>query len=182
VERIDAHARELLSIRLRARQGLKAGDASRAARLQAAHTPIITVWRTDADLRCLDLSLDPSERPAGSVWGADMLASNYGAMGFGRLCTPESWLSTWSGVSSNAALEKTAPSIDVPTLLLEYTGDQTTFPQVIQEIYGWIGSADKQHLRVRGDHHGRALAPDEEPGRQAAAREIVGWLRQKGFA
>lgn len=181
VERIDARARELLSVRQQARQALKGGDASRAARLQAAHTPIVTVWRTDADLRCLDLSVDPSDRAPGSVWGADMLASNYGAMGFGRLCTPESWLSTWSGLSSNAALENTAPSIDVPTLLVEYTGDQTTFPQVIRDIYGWIGTQDKLHLRVRGDHHGRALVPDEEPGRHAAAREIAGWLRQKGF-
>jgi hypothetical protein len=182
VERIDARARELLSVRQQARQALKAGDASRAARLQAAHTPIITVWRTDADLRCLDLSLDPSDRPAGSVWGTDMLASNFGAMGFGRLCTPESWLSTWSGLSSHAALENTAPAVDVPTLLVEYTGDQTTFPATIREIYGWIGTSDKRHLRVRGDHHGRALTPDEEPGRHAAAREITGWLRASGFA
>jgi pimeloyl-ACP methyl ester carboxylesterase len=181
VRRIDERARQLLALRQQARQAIKAGDASRAVRLQAAHTPIVTVWRTDADLRCLDLGQDPSDRPAGSVWGADMFASNYGAMGFGRLCTPESWLSTWSGLSSNAALEKTAPSLHVPTLLVEYTGDQTTFPQSIREIFGWIATGDKQHVRVRGDHHGRPLTPGEEPGRMAAGREIAAWLRAKGF-
>ena len=181
VQRIDAEARRLLETRQQARQALKSGESSREARVQAAHTPILTVWRTDADPRCLDPSIDPSDRPAGSVWGGDMLASNYGAVGFGRLCTPESWLSTWSGLSSNAALEKTAPAVDVPTLLVEYTGDQTTFPQVIRDIYGWIGAVDKQHIRLRGDHHGRALTPDEEPGRHAAARAISAWLREKSF-
>jgi pimeloyl-ACP methyl ester carboxylesterase len=181
VMRIDKRARQLLAVRQQGRQALKGGDASRAARLQAAHTAILTVWRTDADLRCLDLRQDPSDRPAGSVWGADMFASNYGAVGFGRLCTPESWLSTWSGLSSNAALEKTAPSLDVPTLLVEYTGDQTTFPQVINDIFGWIGTADKQHVRIRGDHHGRPLAPDEEPGRVAAGRAVAAWLQEKDY-
>jgi hypothetical protein len=182
VLRIDECARELLAMRQQARQALKTGDASRAARLHAAHTPILTVWRTDAVLRCLDLSQDPSDRAAGSVWGADMFASNYGAMGFGRLCTPESWLSTWSGLSSNAALEKTAPSLNVPTLLVEYTGDQTTFPRAIQEIFGWIGTRDKQHVRVRGDHHGRPLKAEEEPGRIVAGREIAAWLQSRNFA
>jgi len=31
---------------------------------------------------------------------------------------------------------------------------------------------------VRGDHHGRALAPDEEAGRYAAGRLLAGWLRE----
>ncbi len=182
VRRIDDLARQLLATRLHARQALKGGDSSHAARLEAVHVPILTIWRTDADLRCLDLKLDPSDRPPGSVWGADMLASNYGAMGFGRLCTPESWLSTWSGVSSNASLEKTAPALDVPTLLVEYTGDQTTFPHSIREIFGWIGTSEKQHVRVRGDHHGRSLVPGEEPGRIAAGREIAAWLRAMNFS
>ena len=183
VQRIDARARGLLAERQDARRTTKgSSDATRSQRVLAAHTPIMTVWRTDADLRCLDLSLDPSDRPPGSVWGSDMFASNYGAVGFGRLCTPESWLSTWSGISSNAALEKTAPSVQVPALLVEYTGDQTTFPSLVREIYGWLGSADKQHVRIRGDHHGRPLTADEEPGRLVAGREISDWLHSRGFA
>ncbi|MDX3895870.1 alpha/beta hydrolase [Pusillimonas sp.] len=181
VERLDDMARQLIERRQSARRQVKAGATERALRLQAAHTPIITVWRTDADLRCIDLSLDPSDRAPGSVWGNDPLVSNYGAVGFGRLCSPESWLSTWSGVSSQAALEKTAPSVTMPTLLVEYTGDQTTFPLQIQEIFSWIGASDKQHVRVRGDHHGRPLAGDEEPGRLKAAQAITGWLADRGF-
>jgi len=182
VERLDEVARRLIERRQSARRQVKEGGAERALRLQAAHTPIMTVWRTDADLRCLDLTLDPSDRAPGSIWGSDPLVSNYGAVGFGRLCSPESWLSTWSGVSSHAALEKTAPSVTMPTLLVEYTGDQTTFPLQVQEIFSWIGAGDKQHVRVRGDHHGRPFAGEEESGRSAAAKSMTDWLASRGFA
>ena len=182
VARLDEVARNLISGRQAARKQVKEGGGGRAERLRAAHTPIMTVWRTDADLRCLDLSLDPSDRAPGSVWSPDMLASNYGAVGFGRLCSPESWLSTWSGISSAAALDATAPSVKVPALVVEYTGDQTTFPAGIREILERIGSASKEHIRVRGDHHGRPLAPDEEPGRAIAGRAIADWLKRRSFA
>lgn len=181
VERIDTIAQDLISRRHKARKAIKAGDISKQARIESAHQPIMTIWRTDADLRCLDLSIDPSERRAGSIWNTDMFITNYGPTGFGRLCTPESWLSTWSGTSSKAALELTAPSVKVPTLLVEYTGDQTTFPGDYREILGWLGTCDKTYVRVSGDHHGRPLKPDQEPGRYAAGREIVAWLRTKRF-
>lgn len=181
VARLDERARDLIADRLAARKRLKEKSARPGDRQRAAHTSIMTVWRTDADLRCVDLSLDPSDRKPGSIWSNDMLASNYGAVGFGRTCTPEAWLSTWSGLSSNAALEKTAPSIRCPALLIEYTGDQTTFPQGVAEIHRWIGSNDKTHVRVRGDHHGRPLEPGEPAGRTLAGEAIVRWLGQKNF-
>jgi hypothetical protein len=135
------------------------------------------VWRTDADLRCFDLSIDPSDRAYGTLWGKDPRASNYGAVGFARNCTPEAWLSTWSGLSSNAALAKTAPYVQQPSLLIEYTGDASTFPNVARDIFISIGSTRKTHLRIRGDHHGRALSKDEELGRTVAGRKIVEWLQ-----
>jgi hypothetical protein len=95
------------------------------------------------------------------------------------VCSPESWLSTWSGLSCNATLAKTAPSITQPTLLVEYTGDPACFPSVVRDIYAAIGSCDKRHERVRGDHHGRSLAADEEPGRYVAGRLLQAWLREK---
>ena len=82
---------------------------------------VINNW--DADLRCFDLSLDPSDRKYGSLWGTDPFASNYGAVGFARVCTPESWLSTWSGLSSQASFRRCAPAVKVPTLLVAFTGD-----------------------------------------------------------
>ena len=176
VERLDQTARALIRDRMEARKAVKAGSADPDARRRAAHTPIMTVWRTDADLRCFDLSLDPSDRKYGSLWGRDPFASNYGAVGFARTCTPESWLSTWSGLSSNALMAKTAPAITQPTLLIEYTGDQACFPSIIAEIAAGLTGTTVQHERVRGDHHGRALKPDEELGRYLAGRIIADWL------
>jgi pimeloyl-ACP methyl ester carboxylesterase len=176
VAKLDTIAKELISARLEARKRAKGNNDERLRRA-ASHTPIMTVWRTDADLRCFDLSIDPSDRAYGTLWGRDPRASNYGAVGFARNCTPEAWLSTWSGLSSNAALAKTAPHVQQPALLIEYTGDASTFPSVARDIFASIGSTQKTHLRIRGDHHGRALSKDEELGRTVAGREIIEWLR-----
>jgi hypothetical protein len=177
VQRLDKTARELISERLTARQRVKAGG-NLDDRRRAGHAAIMTIWRTDADLCNFDLALDPSDRPYGSLWGKDPFASNFGSVGFARLCSPESWLSTWSGLSSNATLAKTAPSITQPTLLVEYTGDPACFPSVINDIYAAIGASDKRHERVRGDHHGRALGFGQEPGRYVAGRLLQEWLRE----
>jgi hypothetical protein len=176
VERLDTEARRLIAERMAARKRAKDGD-NLDDRRRAGYSPIMTIWRTDADLRNFDLSLDPSDRPYGSLWGKDPYTSNFGSGGFARLCSPESWLSTWSGVSSNASLAKTAPGITQPSLLVDYTGDPACFPTVVDGIFGSIGSANKLRERVRGDHHGRALAPGEEPGRYVAGRVLQQWLR-----
>lgn len=180
IARLDGIARELIADRLEARKRGKDGGTD-ADRRKGAFTPVMTVWRTDADLRCFDLSLDPSDRAFGTVWSRDPIASNHGCVGFGRFCTPEAWLSTWSGLSSNAAIPKTGSAVDQPALLVEYTGDQTVFPETARAIFGALGSTDKRHERVRGNHHGRALGPGEEDGRFVAGRLIQDWLRETGF-
>lgn len=176
VARIDQRARGLIQARQEARRKVKAGSASALDRRIAAHAPIFQVWRTDADLRSWDITIDPSDRKTGSLWGKDPFVSNWGSVGFARVVTPESWLSTWSGLSSYASLENTVGAIRQPVLLIEYTGDQCTFPGDIAAIYAAIGSTDKQHVRVRGNHHGMALSRDEEPGQRIAGRQIVQWL------
>jgi len=186
VERIDAHARQLLRTRAAARKELKALPAGTAApaalRRQLAHTPIFTVWRTDADLRCWDLQLDPSDREVGTLWGSDPYTSNLGSVGFARVVTPESWLSTWSGVSSNASFERCGAELTLPTLMLEYTGDQAAFPSDMDAIFNSLASTDKQRHQVRGNHHGQALAEGEESGQVVAGRMVQEWLKAQSLA
>lgn len=177
VERIDRSAREVVRVRARARKALKEGDTSAAA--AAAYTPIFTVWRTDADLRCFDLSLDASDRNYGSLWGRNPLASNLGSIGFGRVCTADSWLSTWSAISTNASMEKCAPSITQPTLMIQYTGDNSVFPADADLIFGWIGAADKRRERFSGDHHGRSVRDGSATPQHEAGAAIREWLQQK---
>jgi hypothetical protein len=177
VERIDAHARSILQVKNAARAALKQGD--RNASVLAAYTPIFTVWRTDADLRSFDLSLDPSERRYGSLWGANPHVTNYGSVAFGRVCTAESWLSTWSALSTNASMEKCAPSISQPTLMIEYTGDNSVFPSDANQIFNWIGAADKTRRKVAGDHHGRSVKDGTPSPQQETGELIRAWLAEK---
>ncbi len=181
VERIDARARALLKTRVQARQQLKLGGADAAdgghLRRQAAHTAIFQIWRTDADLRCWDLALDPSDREVGTLWGRDPFTSNLGSVGFARVVTPESWLSTWSGITSNASFEKCGAELTLPTLMLEYTGDQAAFPSDMDAIYASIGTSAKQRHQVRGNHHGMALAPGEPSGQVVAGGLVQEWLK-----
>ena len=97
VARIDGIAREMVARRLDARRRVKAGEASHQERLLAGWQSIFEVPRTDADLRNWDLALDPTDRPLGSLWGRDPFKTNMNGVGFGKVCTPESWLSTSSG-------------------------------------------------------------------------------------
>ena len=183
VARIDAHARTLLRRKAQARQALKSGDLPGAERAgeqrHAAHAPIFQVWRTDADLRSWDTHLDPSDRLPGSLWGNDPFSSNYGSVAFARVVTPESWLSSWSALSSHASFEKFGAGLDLPTLVVEYSGDQAVFPADLDRLYAAIGSSRKQRVRVRGNHHGHPLAAGDTPGQVLAGQHIRQWLQER---
>jgi pimeloyl-ACP methyl ester carboxylesterase len=183
VQRLDDRAKAALKIKNDARKALKQYQDTEPPthlRMQAAYTPIYQLWRTDADLRSWDLSIDPSDRQVGTLWGRDPYVSNLGSVGFARLITPESWLSTWSGLSSNASFEKCGPELTVPTLMLEYTGDQAAFPSDMDDIFNSLGSPQKERHRVRGNHHGLALQEGEESGQILAGRHIQEWLSKQG--
>lgn len=178
VARLDETAKTLIAERLAARaRGKQGGD--RADRIRGAHTTAMTIWRTDADLRCWDLSLDPSDRAIGSIWSRDPYTTNFGVVGFARFCTPEAWLSTWSGLTSRANLFETAAAIAQPLLLIEYSGDQVVFPADVERIFAAIPSADRTRHRFRGDHHGQPLAEGEAPGRSQAGQAIREWLEDR---
>jgi pimeloyl-ACP methyl ester carboxylesterase len=176
VQRIDARARQILELRQSARRAAKAGGG-RSERIRAAYSPIFHVWRTDADPRCIDLSIDPSDRQPGSLWGSDLIASNYGSIGFARSCTADSWLSSWSALSSNASFERCGADIGQPTLMIEYTGDSAVFPADSDLIFETLAASLKERHRVRGNHHGQPLSADEPPGQLEAGRLIQQWLR-----
>ncbi|GHE84390.1 hypothetical protein GCM10017786_15060 [Amycolatopsis deserti] len=178
VARIDAVAREHLSRAAEARAAFKhSGEAVHRRRSLAPR--IITVYRTDADPRNVDLSLDPSERPYGSLFGARPDLINYGQLGFGRLTTPEAWLSTWSGLSSNADFVRCAPGVTVPTLFVELTGDQAAFPGDSRRMIDALGADDLSTVAVRGLHFGGPVSDGEPTGNELAAAEIVAWLNKR---
>ena len=177
VAKIDSYARGLIRERMVAKKQLKENAGGNP--LQANHAAIFQVWRTDADPRCFDLSLDASERRWGSVWGADPLLSNVASGGFARSCTAESWLSTWSAISSNASFAQCGGSIEQPVLIIQYTGDNSVFPSDIDGILDSIRGGDKVRHKIRGNHHGQSLRLDEPSGQLAAADICSIWLRDR---
>jgi hypothetical protein len=173
--RIDARARDLIALQQAGRKRWTEKKDVAGLR-QSLGMPVLTTYRTDADLRCTDLTLEPTERAYGSIISPRPNVSNYGMIGFGRLTTPEAWLSTWSGLSSNASLARCAAGITVPTLVIEYTGDQAVFPSDVEALLAALSKAETKHVRVRGTHFGTALEEDEEPAGQVAMRHLVRWL------
>jgi hypothetical protein len=178
VARIDAVARQHLARAAEARAAFK-NSGNALDRRRSLAPKIITVFRTDADPRTVDLSLDPSERPYGSLFGKRPDLINYGLTGFGRLTTPEAWLSTWSGLSSNADFVRCAPGVTVPTLFIELTGDQAAFPADSRQMTGALGARDLTTATLRGLHFGGPITNGEPAGNELAATEIIGWLSKR---
>ena len=116
---------------------------------------VFAVYRTHADPRFLDLSLDPNDREVGSVWGAGAQgarAVNYAASQMGRITSLTAWLSQWSPHSradGPANLARTS----VPALLCTYTADASTFPSTRQAWLAAGGSRVRAIDLCGGNHY-----------------------------
>jgi len=172
VERIDAEAWRRLKRKRLAREAARR-DGSSAQRRAATITDFMLVYRTDADPRYVDLSLDPSDRDLGSLWGRRPDIINYGAVGFSRVVSPEAWLSTWSGLTSQAEISRTGRRMTLPALVVDYRGDNGILPSDTERIAASLASGQVARRSVPGDHYGFPA----ETGRDAAVEEVVSWLR-----
>lgn len=173
VARIDATAKAHVEEALAARRAVKAGGTA-ADRRRAGSARLITVWRTDADLRALDQDLDKSDRGYGSVYGRPEV-TNFGIVGFGRLTTPDAWLSTWSALSSNATIARTGPEMVLPSLVVAYTADNCVFPGDVDGIVGTLGTTGVRVEAIAADHYGRPVGGGARDG---AAALLDPWLRE----
>ena len=159
VARIDAVAKASLADAETAGRRLRALDTTDAAawreqRRRAVFTKYLTIYRTLADPAYLDLSIDPDDRPMGSLFAfPDPLDANYGRGGLGRTMTARGWLSTWSGLSSHAKLADTMPRVTVPTILVHPTADTEIRVWQAKEIVANAGAADTTYVEMRGAPH-----------------------------
>jgi pimeloyl-ACP methyl ester carboxylesterase len=138
-------------------QGLDAGAEParyRELRRRAVFTKYLTIYRTLADPAYLDLSIDPDDRPMGSLFAfPDPLDANYGRGGLARTMTARGWLSTWSGLSSNAKLADTMPKVTVPTLLVHPTADTEIRVLQAKEIVDAAGADDVTYIEMKRAPH-----------------------------
>ena len=116
------------------------------------------VYRTMADPRFLDLSLDANDRPLGTIWG-DPKSINYGANNVGRFTTLTSWLSQWS-LTSRADGPACIARTRVPVLNLEYSADAAAFPSDIRMWSDAIGDGREQYHEIKGATHYLENRPD----------------------
>lgn len=178
IKQVDAIARELAAeaAEHRARHARSEDPADRRAALAPR---IITTYRTDADPRYVDLTINPNDRPHGSLFGKRPDLTNYGLVGFGRLTTPDAWLSTWSATTSNAAFARCAAGVHIPTCFVEFTGDQAAFPGDSHRMFDAISANDKTRASVRGAHFGQPLAQGEPTGYAAASAIFATWISER---
>src|SRR6185312_15974528 len=116
----------------------------RQLRARTVFMKYLAIYRTLADPAYLDLSIDPDDRPLGSLFAfPDPLDANYGRGGLARTMTARGWLSTWSGRSSHAKLADTMPQVKVPTILVHPTADTEIRVWQAEEIVRNAGAADK---------------------------------------
>ena len=173
IARLDAEAQRRVARRRAARARWRATGSPEDRRLSLA-TDFLLVYRTDADPRFVDLSLDPSRRGYGSLWGLRPDWINYGAVGFGRIAAPEAWLSTWSGLSSRAEIARTGAGMTLPALLVAYDADNAIFPSDQELIARSLATRELTRVEVPGDHYGFPA----ETGREGATAAIAEWLRR----
>lgn len=109
------------------------------------------VHRTNADLRFLDLSLDPSDRKPQSTLG-NAASANMFANGLARFCTLRSFLSQWSVRHTRAEGPRNLARTSIPVLNLHLTGDQGIFPSTAKAYMDAAGSRGTQ-IELKGLPH-----------------------------
>ena len=178
VARIDATAKAALAERDAAAEAARAAERGSTEwnrlRRRAVHARYLTTYRTLADPAYLDPTIDPDDRPLGTVFAfPDPLDANHGYGGLARVMTARGWLSTWSGLSSRAAVAETLPRVTQPTLVVHPTGDTEIRRWQAEEIFAASGAADKAYAEIAG-------APHYLQGhRREAMDTIVDWLRPR---
>ena len=136
---------------------------------------LFTLPRTWADLRMLDGSLDPSDRPVGRCYAGDPRWANYSPFGIGQANSLRTWLSMWSLETSQCRGAPHLRRIEIPALVIQSLADTGVFPSDARAIHESLASQDKRLDLIPGDHY------LEEPAssRDEVADRIATWVDER---
>lgn len=135
------------------------------------------VHGTTADPRFLDVTLDPSDREPGTMWGPPAEANMMPAS-LGHYSSLRSWLSQWSVDDSNADGPRSLTRTSVPTLVMYGTADQVCFPSYATAMYDAVPHDNKLLLPVVGGTH---YLQGQTQHIAELADTVVGWLGEQGL-
>jgi hypothetical protein len=169
VQRLDAIAREAI-----------ARHTEATAARERACEPVMVVYRTMANPAYVDATIDPSGRDYGSLLSERPDLMNYAALGLARTTTPRAWLSTWSGLASNADLVANVGRIAEPTLAVFAGRDREIFPADVAAVDAGIASADKRVVTIeRARHYFEPEVGSKEGHVDALMDVVVPWIAER---
>lgn len=118
---------------------------------QAPRDEAFVIHRTMADPRFVDMTLDPSDRVPGTVWGPPQ-AVNHAPNNIARFSTLRSYLSQWSWDHTRARGPDCLHDTTVPVLNVQYTADQIVFPSHFR-LWSDAASGRCTEHHLRGINH-----------------------------
>lgn len=147
----------------------------------AAFEKVMVIYRTMANLNYTDHSIDHSERRYGSLLSERPDLMNMQYMGFGRVLSPQAWLSTWSGISSNANLPKNLSQLSLPVLVINASKDKEIYPESdAKQIWDSVKAKDKTFLEIEGEHYFEAeFGAKSHPDVTKVMNTVVPWIKER---
>lgn len=149
-------------------------DQLRYLEKKNVYDKIFPVFRTWADLRFLDLSIDPSKRPVGCYAG-DPKVANFMFPGLANTVTLRSWLELWSLKTSKIGDPSHLQSITHPSLVIQSLEDCGCYPSDANAIFENLGTEDKKLVFLEGDHY----FVDRPELRRQVAELIDHWVKER---
>jgi len=136
------------------------------------------VHGTCADPRFADLSIEPDDRTAGTLWGPAQ-AANLMPASLGHYTSLRSWLSQWSVATSNCDGPAQIGRVSAPVLVLYGTADQACFRSDALSLYEAVTHDRKRLTCIKGATHYFQGQPDLLG---QAASQMIDWLREQELA
>jgi pimeloyl-ACP methyl ester carboxylesterase len=145
-------------------------------RLNAAGIPdkLFPMFRCWGDLRMMDGTIDPSDRPTPMCYRGHPAQANK-TPSIGRANNLKTWLSMWSLETSKCQGRPHLEKFDTPALVVQGMADTGVFPQDARDIHGFIASKDKQLELIPGAHY----FEDSPEVRNAMASLVCDWARSR---
>jgi pimeloyl-ACP methyl ester carboxylesterase len=132
----------------------------------------MVVHATCADPRNADLTIDPSDREVGTLWG-DAAVANLLPTTLGHFSSAQSWLSQWSLRTSNGNGPERLTRTDVPVHVIYGTADQACFPEHARQLYDGVPHDRKKMSAIEG---GRHYLNGQTELTEVMADVLTGWI------